>query len=99
MSVENVKAFFKRLEEDAEFGKEFLDSGFIKDDVESLIGTAAKLGFSFTKDDLDSVRSAKADGELNEDKLSGVSGGSFQPDWCDKYGCFDYGQLCSQAYY
>jgi len=80
MSVENVKAFFGKVEGDkglqeelkalAEERKAQEDAAMAK-----VVAVAAKAGFPFTADDLSKVQS-EAVGELSEDQLRQVAGGS-----------------------
>lgn len=72
MSVENVKSFFKRLEEDEAFRDEFAKSGTLeKGNRESILKAAAEAGYGFTADDLEE---AKKD-TLTDEQLDKVAGG------------------------
>jgi predicted ribosomally synthesized peptide with nif11-like leader len=76
MSVENVKAFFKKLETDEAFREEFAKSELIeKGNQESILKAAEAKGYSFTMDDLKQAQEEHKDSELSEDDLDKVNGG------------------------
>jgi predicted ribosomally synthesized peptide with nif11-like leader len=77
MSVENVKAFFKKIEEDESFRKEVLKAPTPKSADEKttrLQKIAADAGFEFTGEDLTKAQ-LDLKKELTEDDLEKVAGG------------------------
>jgi len=76
MSVDNIKAFFKRLEEDEKFREDFKNSVDIdRENPSSLAVAAEKAGYSFTMDEWMQLRQETIDSELSESELEKVSGG------------------------
>ena len=74
MSVENVKAFFKKIEEDESFRKELADKGALeKGNKDSIFKAAADAGYPFTKEELEQ---AKAE-PMTDEQLASVAGGTF----------------------
>ena len=77
MSVENVKAFFKKLETDEVFRDEFTKSEMLKkDNKESILKAAEANGYPFTMNDLKQAQEEMKDIELSEDELEKVAGGA-----------------------
>ena len=57
MSVENVKGFYKRLEEDEEFRTEITKDETLKDlDIGKLITVATKHGYEFNEADFQKAK-------------------------------------------
>ncbi|MGE4267231.1 MAG: Nif11-like leader peptide family RiPP precursor [Deferribacterales bacterium] len=86
MSVEKVKEFFKRLEDDEVFRDDFLkDETLEKGNTETIFRAAAALGYEFSADDLKAAKEEMKDIELTNDQLEKVSGG-FGFAFCVGYG-------------
>ncbi|MGE4267234.1 MAG: Nif11-like leader peptide family natural product precursor [Deferribacterales bacterium] len=82
MSVEKVKEFFKRMEDDEAFRDDFLkDETLEKGNTESVCKAAAARGYEFTADDLKAAKEEMKDTELTYEQLDKVSGG-FKIGWC-----------------
>jgi predicted ribosomally synthesized peptide with nif11-like leader len=80
MSQEAVVTFLKRLDEDADLRKEFLET--VPPRISSqapIVAFAGKHGFGFTEDDLKSAASAFQAGELADAQLDAVVGGVVEP--------------------
>jgi predicted ribosomally synthesized peptide with nif11-like leader len=76
MSVENVKSFYKRLEEDEEFRAEIAKDETLKDlDIGKLVTVASKDGYEFTETDFEKAKEEYGDTELSEAELEKVAGG------------------------
>ncbi|MGE4267230.1 MAG: Nif11-like leader peptide family RiPP precursor [Deferribacterales bacterium] len=76
MSVEKVKEFFKRLEDDEAFRDDFLkDETLEKSNTETIFSAAAARGYKFSADDLKAAKEEMKDTELTNDQLDKVSGG------------------------
>jgi predicted ribosomally synthesized peptide with nif11-like leader len=80
MSVENVKEFYKRLEEDEAFRTEIAKDETLKDiTMDKLIAVAGKHGYEFAKADFEMARNELKEkfesGELSESELEKVTGG------------------------
>ena len=72
MSVENVKAFFKRLEEDEAFRAEFAQNKMLeKGNQESILKAASEAGYPFSSEELKQVKSEP----LTEEQMVRVAGG------------------------
>ncbi len=67
MSIESVKAFWERVENDEDFRKELEG----RTSVEERIKFAKAQGFDFTKDEI-----REEQGSLGDEKLDEVAGGS-----------------------
>ena len=79
MSIENVKAFFKRIEEDEAFRNEFAQNRAIeKGSQDSLLKAAADAGYPFGIDELKQVKSEP----LTDEQLTKVSGGGLSWGGC-----------------
>jgi len=86
MAIENVKAFYKELEANQELQKKIAaadaayngDTGDKKAVVEAIVLPIAKeSGFDFTAEQLiDYVKQIMLDGEISEDALASVAGGT-----------------------
>ena len=74
MSVENVKAFFEKVEGDKELQEKLKPSteGGALDEV---VAIAAEAGFEFTVEDFAEVLEAGGEGELSDEELKRVAGG------------------------
>lgn len=86
MSVEQVKAFFDKVKEDATLVQKIKDAeaaykGNTSDKVaefaEIVIPVAAQAGFNFTVDDFKAAFDNNDEGEASEDELNAVAGGDF----------------------
>ncbi|MGE4267225.1 MAG: Nif11-like leader peptide family natural product precursor [Deferribacterales bacterium] len=76
MSVEKVKEFFKRLEDDEAFRDDFLkDETLEKDNYEAICKAAFVKGYEFTLEDFKAAKEEMKDIELTHDQLDKVSGG------------------------
>ena len=89
MSVEQVKAFFAKVNEDSELAQKLKDAQAAytgdKSDKDAAIAAvvipvAAEAGFNFTVADFNAVfdNNEVEEGEASEDELNAVAGG----DWC-----------------
>ncbi len=77
MSVESAKAFIAKLESDADLRSKV--EGAADDSAKRAVAKAA--GFDFTREEMKTaVGSHSTKGELSEDQLTAVAGGS-TPDW------------------
>jgi predicted ribosomally synthesized peptide with nif11-like leader len=73
MSVENVKSFYKRLEEDEEFRTKVTKDETLKDvDLGKLIRVASKHGYEFTEADVKKAREEEEDENLEAGDLLGA---------------------------
>ncbi|MGE4267227.1 MAG: Nif11-like leader peptide family natural product precursor [Deferribacterales bacterium] len=96
MSVEKVKEFFKRLEDDEAFRDDFLkDETLEKDNYEAICKAAFVKGYEFTLEDFKAAKEEMKDIELNENQLAGISGGvsadSNKPvSYCQPFGIGGY---------
>ena len=76
MSVENVKKFYQKLEEDEVFRKEIVNDDTLKDVImDQVVAVASKHGYAFTKAD---YATAITDGELSDSALDNIAGGEIQ---------------------
>jgi predicted ribosomally synthesized peptide with nif11-like leader len=76
MSVENVRSFYRRLEEDEEFRTEIAKDETLKDlDMGKLITVATKHGYEFTEADFDKAKEEFSATELSKAELEKVAGG------------------------
>jgi predicted ribosomally synthesized peptide with nif11-like leader len=80
MSVENVKAFFEKVEEDEALQdkvKKLAENRKAHDEemASEMVKIAAAAGLDFTADDLAAARRSIA-GELSEDELRTIAGGT-----------------------
>jgi predicted ribosomally synthesized peptide with nif11-like leader len=76
MAVENVKAFYRRLEEDEEFRTEITHDETLKDlDMGKLITVATKHGYEFTEADFEKAKEELGETEISEAELEKVAGG------------------------
>lgn len=74
MSVENIKSFFKKLEDDENFRNEFLKNGKIeKDKPETILMAASEAGYPFTMEELETAK--KEEKELSPEELEKIAGG------------------------
>lgn len=74
MSVEELKAFGKKVVEDEKLKKKAKEIGM--EDVEGIITLAKENGFDVSKEDMEAAaEEMKSTGELNEDDLEQVAGG------------------------
>ena len=89
MSVEQVKAFFQKVKEDAELAQKLKDAQAAytgdKSDKDAAIAAvvipvAAEAGFNFTVADFNAAfdNGEVEEGEVSEDELNAVAGG----EWC-----------------
>ena len=88
MAIENVKAFYKKLEAKEELQKKIAaadaayngDTGDKKAAVEAIVLPIAKeAGFDFTAEEmLEAETAVNSEGEFTEDELEAVAGGG----WC-----------------
>lgn len=76
MSVENVRSFIKRLEEDEAFRTEFMKNS-VKDEAD-FIKYVADAGYPFTADDMAQVRAES----LSDEQLEAVAGGGISQGFC-----------------
>ncbi len=80
MSVDQVKAFLAKAEEDAALGQKLKDAqaaytGSKEDGIkEVVLPIAAAAGFTFTVDDFKAA-ATKPEGEASDDELEAVAGG------------------------
>jgi len=76
MSVENIKSFFKKLEDDENFRNEFLKNGKIeKDKPETILMAASEAGYPFTMEELETVKNEEKEKELSPEELEKIAGG------------------------
>ncbi len=84
MSVEQVKAFFAKVNEDDSLAQQLKDAQAAYTGEESdkeaaiaaiFVSVAAQAGFNFTVEDLKEVFDNNEEGETSENELSAVSGG------------------------
>jgi len=76
MSVENVIAFFKRMEEDEIFRNEFVEiERAEKGNIEAILKVAAEKGYAFTMEDLKQAQEEMKEEELSDNQLEKVAGG------------------------
>ena len=75
MSVENVKAFFKRLAEDEAFRTEVMQAE--KEGLNAFFKAAADAGFAFTEEEFAQVK----DESLSDEELEKVAGGLWDINW------------------
>jgi len=77
MSVNNVKAFFQKMEEDEQFKNEIMNiEKKFKNDGEAMLKAISEKGYSFTSEDYTNVM--KNMDELSEADLDKVAGGTSQ---------------------
>ena len=85
MSVEQVKAFFAKVNEDEALAQQLKDAQAAYTGEESdkeaaiaaiFVSVAAKAGFNFTVEDFKAVFDNE-EGEVSEDELTAVAGGGF----------------------
>jgi predicted ribosomally synthesized peptide with nif11-like leader len=70
MSVENVKAFYKRIQEDEEFRAQINQDETLKNlDIAKLITFASKHGYEFTEADIKKHKEGYRKPLLTEDQL------------------------------
>ena len=80
MSVENVKKFYKRLEEDEAFRTEIANDETLKDVImDRLIAVAGKHGYEFTETE---YAAAMENSELSDSELEKIAGGERKPPRC-----------------
>jgi predicted ribosomally synthesized peptide with nif11-like leader len=73
MSVENVKEFYKRMEEDEAFRTEIANDDTLKDTiVDRVVAVAGKHGYEFTETE---YAAAMENSELSDSELEKVAGG------------------------
>ena len=78
MSVENVKAFFQKLETDEAFRDKLTQDERMADkSLTSLIAVAQSDGFSFSEAELKQARKDQKEKELSEEELGKVVGGTW----------------------
>ncbi|MGE4267224.1 MAG: Nif11-like leader peptide family RiPP precursor [Deferribacterales bacterium] len=76
MSVEKVKEFFKRLEDDEAFRDDFLkDEKLEKGNYKAICKAASTKGYEFTAEDFKAAKEEMKDTELTHEQLEKVSGG------------------------
>lgn len=106
MSVEQVKAFFAKVKDDAALAQKLKDAqAAYKGDKETAIAevivpVAKSAGFNFTVEDIKADFKATFDNierEASEDELNAVAGGS---DWCNgpSWKAVDVEKKCGQVY-
>ena len=77
MSVENVKKFYQRLEEDDAFRVAVANENALNDAVtEKIIAVAGKHGYEFTETE---YAAAMENSELSDSELEKVAGGERKP--------------------
>ena len=95
MSVEQVKAFFAKVNDDSQLAQKLKDAQAAftgeKSDKDAAIAAifvsvAAKAGFNFTVEDFKAVFDNNNEGEASADELTAVAGGyvSGPVVWCAK---------------
>ena len=86
MSVEQVKAFLAKVNEDSELAQKLKDAQAAytgdKSDKEAMFAAvfvpiAAKAGFNFTVEDFKAAFDTNEEGEASEDELTAVAGGGW----------------------
>jgi len=76
MSVENVKAFFEKIEKDEKFREEFLKNEKLeKGNPETIISAASEAGYTFTNEDFEAAKKELDARELTPEELEKISGG------------------------
>jgi len=91
MSADNVRAFFKRIEEDETFRNEFLKSESLdNENKDSYLKIAAAMGYSFTAEELEQTKAEMDNEELSDDELDNVAGGAIHT---SKDGCISSGYV------
>jgi predicted ribosomally synthesized peptide with nif11-like leader len=76
MSVENVREFYQRMEEDEAFRAEIAIDGTLKDTIaDRVVAVAARHGYEFTAAD---YAAAMEDSELSDSELEKIAGGQRQ---------------------
>jgi len=76
MSVENVKAFFEKIEKDEKFREEFLKNEKLeKGNPETIISAASEAGYTFTNEDFEAAKKELDARELTPEELERISGG------------------------
>ncbi|MGE4267237.1 MAG: Nif11-like leader peptide family RiPP precursor [Deferribacterales bacterium] len=87
MSVENVKAFFKRIEEEEDFRNVFLKNEKLeKGNPDSILDAAAQAGYPFTTEDLNQAKEELKNSELSEEELQRIAGGGWGAAICFIWG-------------
>ena len=97
MSVEQVKAFFAKVNDDSQLAQKLKDAQAVytgdKSDKAAAIAAvvipvAAEAGFNFTVDDFKAAFDTNEEGEASEDELNAVAGALVGTN-CDSlsYGC------------
>ncbi|MGE4267223.1 MAG: Nif11-like leader peptide family RiPP precursor [Deferribacterales bacterium] len=77
MSVEKVKEFFKRLEDDEAFRDDFLkDEKLEKGNYEAICKAASAKGYEFTAEDFNVAKEEMKKTELTSDQLEKIAGGA-----------------------
>ncbi|MGE4267238.1 MAG: Nif11-like leader peptide family RiPP precursor [Deferribacterales bacterium] len=76
MSIENVKAFFSRLETDEDFRSELVQHKSLeKENPDSVFKAAGDVGYPFTKEEFELAKNEINNIELTDDQLQKVAGG------------------------
>ena len=88
MSEEDAKAFLKKVGEDKEFQEKLKGV----DSEEKFFAVVKAAGFDFTKEEWLAVVPKAKDGELSDDDVGAVAGGS---SWSNGWCMTRYGTLCN----
>ena len=96
--MNQIKAFFEKAKTDNELMAKLNELGEKEAQEEEIIRLAAENGFTITAEEIEQARNTQLTGELSEEELDKVAGGSLTQNRWNPEKCKEYGRTYHNCY-